>query len=185
MEDEKIIEMFFDRSETAIEELSKKYGRLCLYLANNILGQPQEAEECVNDAYLGVWNSIPPQRPQYLRSFVGRIVHHLACKRYEKEQAQKRQSNYGISLEELSELVPDTFSVEDTVQTELLKKSINAFLSEQEPLNRVLFVRRYWMADSCEQLSALTGLKEGAVRTRLSRTRQKLKAYLTKKGVLP
>ncbi len=184
MEDEKIIELFFERSETAIEALSEKYGKLCLYIAGNILGQPQEAEECVNDAYLGVWNAIPPQRPQHLKSFVARIVHNLACKRYEKEQAQKRQSNYGMSLEELSETIPDIISVEDEVQTALLKKCINEFLSQQDKLNRILFIRRYWMGDSYEQLSALTGLKEGTVRTRLSRMRQKLKNDLTKKGVL-
>ena len=89
MEDEKIIELFFERSETAIEALSKKYGKLCLHLAGNMLGQPQEAEECVNDAYLGVWNAIPPQRPQHLKSFVARIVHNLACKRYEKRTGTK------------------------------------------------------------------------------------------------
>lgn len=102
MEDEKIIELFFDRSETAIEALSEKYGKLCLYLANNILRQPQEAEECVNDTYLGVWNTIPPQHPQHLKSFVCRIVHHLACKRVEHEQAQKRQSNYRPPARQLS-----------------------------------------------------------------------------------
>ena len=159
MENEKIIELFFDRSETAIEVLSEKYGKLCLYLANNILRQPQEAEECANDAYLGVWNTIPPQRPQHLKSFVCRIVHHLACKRVEHEQAQKRQSNYGTSLEELNDTVPDTVSLEDTVQAEFLKTSINDFLAQQDPLNRILFVRHYWMADSYEQLDALTGLK--------------------------
>ncbi len=113
MDDRKIIELFFERSEQAIVELSKKYGAVCFKIAFNILNNAQDAEECVNDAYLGAWNTIPPQSPNPLLSYVCRIVRNLAIKKYHKHAAIKRNSIYDMALDELENCFPSSASVED------------------------------------------------------------------------
>ena len=183
-EDEKIIEMFFDRSVEAVDVLARKYGGLCFHIALNILGDQQDAEECVNDSYLGVWDSIPPQRPKKLGAFVAGVARCLALKRFERNRAEKRKSNYGLCLDELAEILSDSGLVEERLDAELLEENINLFLSKCDSLNRMLFVRRYWYADSYEQLSEKCNMKESAIRTRLSRTRKKLKEFLAERGII-
>ena len=112
LDDRKIIELFFERSEQAIIELSKKYGSVCERVAFHILNNRQDTEECVNDAYLGVWNTIPPQEPDRLLSYVCRIVRNLAVKKYHKNTAAKRNSIYDVALDELENCFPSSVSVE-------------------------------------------------------------------------
>ena len=183
MDDSKIIELFFERSERAIVELSEKYGRLCKSVSMNVLGDERDAEECVNDAYLKVWNAIPPNCPDSLKAFVCRLVRRVSVDRYKHDHAQKRKGNYAVSIEELENLLCAESSSVDEIMTEELSKLIDAFLDTLSKTNRMLFVRRYWYLDSYEILAELSGLREGAVRTRLNRIREKLKAYLKGNGV--
>lgn len=179
----KIIELFFERSEQAIVELSNKYGSVCKKVADNILNNKQDVEECVNDAYLGTWNTIPPQNPNPLISYVCRIVRNIAIKKYHFNTAEKRNSIYDVALDELENCIPAMSSVEDEIDAIEMSKHINMFLKTIDKENRILFVRRYWYSDSIEDLAKLFSTSKHNVSVRLSRTRGKLKKYLREKGV--
>ena len=182
MDDGKIIELFFERSEQAIEELSGKYGPLCLRLAENILGNGSDAEECVNDAYLGVWNSVPPARPDSLPGYVSRIVRNLAVKRYRSNSAAKRNRSYDSSLDELGDCFPSGDSVEDEIGASELSRALDRFLGGLDRRSRIIFVRRYWHSDSVGDIAAMFRTGKHNVSVILSRTRKKLKKYLKEKG---
>jgi RNA polymerase sigma factor (sigma-70 family) len=183
MDDSKIIDLFFERSEKAIVELSNKYGSVCLKVSMNILNNYHEAEECVNDSYLGVWNAIPPQKPNPLISFVCRIVRNISINRYKKNNSQKRKSNYDLCLDELENYVSAGNDVEDRYDESELASYIDEYLGSLSKANRMLFVRRFWYMDSYEELASMSGLKEGTIRTRLSRIKSDLKVFLEKRGV--
>lgn len=155
MEDAQIIELFFARSEDAISELDKKYGKLCHKLADNILASAQDAEECVNDAYLSTWNAIPPQRPESLPAFVGTLVRRCSITRYRANTAMKRNSHYDMCMEELETfLASPQQAMEDHYAARELAAAIERFLDTQSKENRVLFMRRYWYADSFVEIGA-------------------------------
>ena len=155
MEDAQIIELFFARSEDAISELDKKYGKLCHKLADNILASAQDAEECVNDAYLSTWNAIPPQRPESLPAFVGTLVRRCSITRYRANTAMKRNSHYDMCMEELETfLASPQQAMEDHYAARELAAAIERFLDTQSKENRVLFMRRYWYADSFAEIGA-------------------------------
>ena len=183
MLDEDIIELFFERSELAISELKAKYGRTCLQTSYNFLGDYCDAEECVNDSYLGVWNAIPPTRPNPLLTYVLKVVRNLSLNRYHKNHAQKRDSAYDLAVEELEEFLAAPDGVEATLETKELTDAIESFLDLQKPLNRVIFVRRYWFYDSYMQIAKRTGLSEKNVSVKLTRMREKLKDYLKERGI--
>ncbi len=183
MEDEAIIKLFFSRSERAVAELSEKYQKLCMKVAVNILGNMQDAEECVNDAYLGVWNTVPPQKPENLTAFLCKIVRNLSLKRCTYNTAEKRKGNYGVCIEELDECLAASDTVESSFDSEELSKLLDRFIESLDKTNRFLFVKRYWFADSYEALSRSTGMKEQAIRTRLSRIRAGLKKFLAEQEV--
>ena len=155
MEDAQIIELFFARSEDAISELDKKYGKLCHKLADNILASAQDAEECVNDAYLSTWNAIPPQRPESLPAFVGTLVRRCSITRYRANTAMKRNSHYDMCMEELETfLASPQQAAEEHYAARELAAAIERFLDTQSKENRVLFMRRYWYADSFAEIGA-------------------------------
>jgi len=183
MEDSKIIDLFFERSELAITELSKKYGSLCAKIANNILNSRLDTEECVNDAFLAVWNSVPPQNPSPLSSYVCRIVRNLAIKRYHSNTAQKRNSAYDVALDEIDEYVSSSTSLDTELDARKTAAVIDAFLETLDKDNRVLFVRRYWFSDSIDNLAKLFDTSKHNISVRLSRIRKKLKKYLIREGV--
>lgn len=183
MEDKIIIELFFARSEQAILELSKKYGTAYAKLAENILGNKEDAAECVNDAYLGAWNTIPPQNPNHLCSYVCRIVRNLAIKKYHANSARKRNSVYDVSLDELENCFPAALTVEGSNSAMETARMIDDFLATLSRENRIMFVRRYWYADSIEELAKLFHTNKHNISVRLARTREKLKKYLIKQGV--
>ena len=183
MEDNLIIELFFRRSEQALTEVDQKYGHATRKLAYNILHDPQDAEECVNDAYLGAWNTIPPQKPKPLLTYLLRIVRNVAIKKYHSKTAAKRNSTYDIALTELENCFPSGGSVEEAFDAAETARSINAFLQTLDSENRILFVRRYWQADSIEDLAKLFQISAHTVSVRLSRTREKLKKHLRKEGI--
>jgi len=180
--DEEIIELFFERSEKAIEELEAKYGKICLQTSYNILGNYSDAEECVNDSYLGAWNAIPPARPAPLLTYVLKIVRNLSLNCYHKNQARKRNSTYDLAVEELSEFLAAPESVESTMEAKELVKTVEEFLDALKTRDRVIFIRRYWFYDSYEQIAARVGLSSKNVSVKLTRLRRQLKIYLEERG---
>lgn len=184
MQDEKIIDLFFERSEEAILALEQKYGKLCRQISANILGDSGAVEECLNDSWLGVWNTIPPERPRHLGSFVCRIVRNLSLKRYRRDSAQKRNSQFDTAFEELQECLHGGSSAERQLEQKELVKSIEGFLDSLNQENRVIFLRRYWFSDSYEAIARRTGRSEKAISVRLVRLREKLRRYLTERGIL-
>ncbi|MBR6923061.1 MAG: sigma-70 family RNA polymerase sigma factor [Oscillospiraceae bacterium] len=183
MEDEKIIELYWLRSESAITETDKKYREHCMYIARNILNDISDSEECLNDTYLAAWNSMPPERPSHLSAFLAKITKNIALKRFRYYTADKRKKSAQVPIDEISESVVGTFDVEDTSDLKELAGLISDFLRKHSKEKRVVFLRRYFFFDSFEQISAITGLSEDNIRKILSRMRKQLKEYLTKRGV--
>ena len=183
MTDTEIINLFFERSEQAIEELDIKHGSAVASVARNILGNAQDTEECINDTYLGAWNAIPPHRPSPLRTFVCKIARNLAAKKYHANTAEKRNSQYDLALEELAECIPDRSTVEDTVAAKELTETINRFLDTLSYEDKFVFMRRYWYADSLSEIAAMAGMSYQSAAVRLHRVKGKLKKELLKEGV--
>lgn len=177
MDDKQIIRLFFERSERAITELSRKYGALCFQIADNILNDRRDAEECVNDAWLGAWNSIPPQRPDPLRTYVCRIARNHALKRLRANTALKRGSRFEVSLEELEACAAGDPPDEQLSASELTAQ-INAFLAALDRNDRVMFVRRYWFAEPLAEIAEAFGISENNAAVRLRRIRKKLRKNL-------
>jgi RNA polymerase sigma factor, sigma-70 family len=183
MDDSKIINLFFERSEQAIIELSNKYGGVCKKVSLNILNNLLDTEECVNEAYLGAWNSIPPQKPSPLLTYVCRIVRNISIKRYRANTAIKRNSHYDIALDELYDCIPSPCSVDTECETKELVKIIDDFLDALDTDSRVMFMHRYWFSDSLADIARLFGITEHNAAVRLSRIRQRMRKYLFMKGV--
>ena len=183
IEDEKIVELFFKRSELAIRELNNKYGKACHRLSYNIVNNRQDAEECVNDAYLGAWNAIPPEKPDSLLTYLCKIVRNISLKMYYRKKAAKRSSTYTIAMEEIEACIAAPSTVETEFEARELARVIESFLDTLTAENRVIFMRRYWFSDSCKDIAGLVGLTEKNITVRLTRIRQKMKKYLIEKGV--
>lgn len=183
MDDRKIIGLFQERSEQAIRELAKKYGAVCTRIAKNILNNELDAEECVNDAWLGAWNSIPPQEPNPLQTYISRIVRNLAIKKYHANTAVKRNSYYDVALDELESCLSSKETVELAYSAKELAGLIDDFLDGLDREDRIMFVRRYWYSDSVSDIAGMTGLSRNNVSVRLYRTRDKLRNYLKEEGV--
>ena len=181
-DDEKIIDMFFERSEQGIRELDMKYGKICHNLSYNIVNNRQDAEECVNDAYLGAWNAIPPVRPNPLLAYIVKIVRNISLKIYWRKEAAKRSGHYKIALEEIEGCIADRKTVEDEIEARELARIIAGFLETLPLENRVIFMRRYWFADSYKDIAGFTGLSEKNISVRLTRIREKMKQYLIETG---
>ncbi len=183
MEDPDIIDLYWERSENAIAETDAKYKGLCMHVANNILHNDSDAEECLNDTYLAVWNAIPSKRPRYLPAFICRVMRNIALKRCEHENARKRRPEVLLSLDELDECIPSTEDVEAACDAEELGRIISSFLRQQPKRNRMIFLRRYWYFDSQSKLAESFGMSENAVKQLLFRMRGQLKEYLEKEGL--
>ena len=184
MTDEEIIRLFFERSEQAISELAAKHGKAVGRVAFNILNNEEDVKECVNDTWLAAWNSIPPNRPDPLRTYICKIARNLAAKRYHANLAQKRSSPYDLALEELEECIPDSSTVEDAVAAKELSEIIGRFLDTLSYEDRFVFMRRYWYADPLPEIAGMAGMSYSAAAVRLHRVRKKLKKLLLKEGVL-
>ena len=184
MTDTEIISLFFARSEQAIDELAKKHGNAVARVARNILGNEQDTEECVNDTYLGTWNTIPPHRPSPLRTFVCRIARNLATKKYHSNTAVIRNSQYDLALDDLEEILAGSNSVEEAYEAKELGAAINGFLATLNPSDRFLFMRRYWYSDPVKDIAKMAHSTTNSVTVRLFRIREKLRHYLVKEGLL-
>lgn len=183
MDDSKIIDLFFERSEQAIVALSQKYGAVCNAVAKNILSNTFDAEECVNDAYLATWNTIPPQKPSPLLTYVCRIVRNLSIKKYHANTAAKRNSFYDVALDELEDCLSSVITVESEVEAKELSHHIDEFLDTLDKESRIMFVQRYWYSESVSAIADRFRLSQNNVSVRLARTREKLKQYLKKEGL--
>ena len=182
LEDSKIIDLFFERSEQAVHELNCKYGAAIKKTTSNILHDRLDVEECVNDTFLQVWNSIPPRTPNPLSGYVCRIARNLAINRYHANNAVKRGGRYDLILDEMQECIPSGVDVETEYEAKELGAAINRFLYTLDHNDRFLFVRRYWYADSVKDLAAMTNENVNRISVRLFRLRKKLRTALTKEG---
>lgn len=181
--DEEIVALYWSRNEEAIRQTADTLGHYCYTVAYNILGNTEDAEECVNDTYLALWNAIPPARPASLKHFVTRILRNLALNRYKEQNRDKRGGGQvPLALEELSEVVSDTEDIPADYARQELLKSISVFLRGCSARDRGIFLDRYVRLESTEDLSARYRIKEAQVLLILSRTRKKLKAHLEKEG---
>lgn len=181
MEDREIIALYWQRLEQAITETAAKYGTYCRTIAMGILRSSEDAEECLSDTWLGAWNSIPPQQPTCLRVFLGRITRNAALDRYAYRTAQKRNDNLEEALEELGECVSGG-TLEADFDLQLLGDAISAYLHSVKPLQRQVFLRRYWYGDTLEEIGRRFALSPGAAKSMLHRTRSGLREYLIQEG---
>lgn len=181
MEDKRIIQLLWDRTEQAVDALAAKFGKRLLQTALNILSHRQDAEEAVNDTYLALWNAIPPAKPEPLAPFVYRVGRNTALKHLRQRSAQKRDSSYDVCLDELAGILPGP-SMEETLDARALGSSIDRFLETLDKDSRILFVRRYWFGDSVKDIGRAIGVSENVLSVRLHRLRGKLKDYLYKEG---
>ena len=183
MEDQKIIDLYFARDEQAVVLTRQKYEKYCLSVAGAILNDPADAEEAVNDTWLRAWNSIPPQRPRVLKLFLAKITRNLALNTYRDQTAQKRGGGeVALALEELGECVPARSDVQDTLNARELARVIQKFLQTQPQRERTLFLQRYFSMAPIGTIADRHGITEANARKILTRTRNKLKDYLTKEG---
>lgn len=184
MKDNEIIELYFKRDENAIVETQIKYGKYCKSIANNILSDISDAEECENDTYNAMWNSIPPQKPENLSAYIGKITRNISLKALRSKNAEKRKGNEAmLSLEELEECISLSTSIIDELDTEEVSKLISDFLRSLPKTERQIFVCRYWYCDPISSICDRFGFRESRVKMILMRTRKKLAAHLTEKGV--
>ena len=181
MEDKKIVKLLFARAENAISELSRRFGKQLYRIAYNILGNQMDAEECTNDTYFALWNAIPPVSPDPLAPYVYRTGRNTALKRLRRETAQKRDSRYDVSLEELNGCLPGD-DVEQIIDARELGRAIDRFLKSKSRESRYIFIRRYWFGDSIGEIAKELKMKETTVSVRLTRMRNSLKEYLGKEG---
>lgn len=183
MDDLAIIELYHRREERAIAESERKYGVLCRSIALRLLGIREDAEECVNDTYLAAWNRMPPERPQALGIFLGRITRNLSVSRWRRNHAKKRYNGMELLLSELEDCVPAPGTVEENLEQRQLARSISAWLDGLEDGDRWIFIRRYWYGDQVKELAAERGEGANALSQRLLRLRKGLRAFLESKGV--
>lgn len=181
MEDARIIELYNARDEAAIRETDVKYGAYCHGIAQNLLGVREDAEECVSDTWHAAWETIPPERPRSLKTYLGRIVRNLSISRWRREHAQKR-GGLDVLLSELDECVPAPQDVEREVELRALTRSIERWLDTLGEGDRSLFIRRYWYGEGVSALAAECGVTPRQLTQRLRRLRQKLRARLEMEG---
>ena len=183
IDDKKIIELFFKRDQQGIRELDNKYGAVCRNLSYNIVNNRQDAEECVNDVYLGAWNAIPPAQPNPLLTYLCKMVRNISLKIYYRKEAAKRSGHYTVAMEEIEACIADLNTAETEMEARELARIIADFLDTLTAENRVIFMRRYWFSDSYRDIAEFVGLTEKIISVRLTRIRQKMKAYLAEREV--
>ena len=181
--DENIVSLFWDRNEEAIKQTEQLYGGYLQKIAHNILSDREDSRECVNDACLAAWRSIPPHRPKVLRSYLAKLTRQIAIDRLRNRKSLKRQaSEYSLSLSELSDTFSAGDSVEEALDAELLRQVIGDFLHTLPKEAQLAFLGRYYYFDSLKEVASYCGMKESKLKSLLYRTRQALKQHLIKEG---
>ncbi|MBQ5327754.1 MAG: sigma-70 family RNA polymerase sigma factor [Oscillospiraceae bacterium] len=185
MEDEKIIELYFERNESAISETAEKYGNYLYKIAFNILSDNEDSEESVNDTYMSVWNTIPPEKPNVFSAFLSKITRYISLNRYRAKKTEKRGSGeIDAAFEEIEECVPDKSDIYDEIETKELAKMISDYLKNLPETERKIFVCRYYYLDSLSDISKQFGFSQSKIASMLHRTRKKILSHLEKEGVL-
>ena len=185
MEDSRIIDLYWDRSETAIVETDRKYGKYCFSIAYNILTNNEDAEESVSDAYMAAWRAIPPKRPSILAAFLGKITRHLSIDRWRARSRYKRGGGeILLALEELEDCASQDPGPEALLERKQLARAINRFLDSLPETERRIFLCRYWYLDKIADIAGCFGFTESKVTSMLHRTRKKLREALKKEGLL-
>lgn len=183
MNDEEIVRLYFAREEAALAETRRKYGAYCMKIAMNILHSAPDSEECVNDTWFAAWRSIPPQQPDRLAAYLGKLTRNFAINRYQKQHAGKRaEGEFAVSLDELGECVSGGDTAESSQLARELGASISDFLRMEKPLERRVFVCRYFYCDSIAEIAARFDLSESRVKSLLFRMRARLKRHLEQGG---
>jgi len=183
MDDSKIVQLYWDRNEQALTATSDKYGNYCISIAKNILGNKEDAEECVNDTYMRAWNSLPPHRPNILSTYLGKITRNLSFNLYKRNTADKRGGGeVPVVLDEIVDLVSDTDDVEKEIDRRELVKAIDDFLGKLPADKRSIFICRYWYFDSISNIASRFGMTNNYVSVLLNRLRLKLHNYLLERG---
>lgn len=185
MQDEKIVELYWERKETAVKETQKKYDRYLTKIAYNILADFEDSREGVNDTYLAAWNSIPPHKPNILSTYLGKLTRRISIDIFRRRNRHKRKSSeYILSLAELEECVSGGNTPEEVVEVQLLADAINTFLSTLSEETRNLFIGRYYFMDSLREVAEHCDMTESRAKNILFRTRCSLKVYLEKEGFI-
>lgn len=183
MEDARIVSLYWQRDEAAIQETERKYDRYLTKIAYNILSDLEDSRESVNDTYLAAWNSMPPHRPGMLSTYLAKITRRISIDRFRYRTRDKRKaSEYEISLSELGDCVSGGNTTEEALNVKLLAEAIGAFLRLQSEETRNVFIGRYYFLDSVKDVAAYCGITESKCKTLLHRTRLALKEYLVKEG---
>lgn len=184
MEDNQIVALYWQRSERAISETAGKYGKYCYTIAYNILYNNEDADESVNDTYMGAWNSMPPNKPDILSAFLGKITRNIALNKWRRKNAQKRgEGQVAVALDELTECIPAGEQVEEKIEAMELARTIDVFLAGLKETERRVFVCRYWYLDPITEICKQFGYSESKVKSMLFRIRNKLQAHLEKEGI--
>ena len=185
MDDRQIVDLYFQRDEQAIRETAKKYGTYCFSIARNILQNTADAEETVNDTYIGAWKSIPPHRPALLSTYLGKITRRLALKRWTANRTRKRGGGEtALALDELAGCIPSRFDMESRMEMAELTKILNGFVRNLPQSEQQVFLRRYWYLEPIADIALAYGFTQSKVKSMLLRTRKKLYAHLQKEGYL-
>ena len=182
MEDNKIIDLLFQRSEEGLKAIEKKYEKLLYTISINILNNKEDVSEVLNDTYLGIWKSIPPERPNPLISYICKIARNLSLKKYRYKKAEKRNNSFDLSMDELEDIISDE-DLESNISDIELGKAINDFLGTLDEENRVIFLRRYWFYDDIKIIAKNHKTSENNIYVKLSRIRKNLRTYLEKEGI--
>ena len=183
MEDIQIIDLYWQRDESAIRETDAKYGAFCHRMAMNILHSFQDSEECVSDTYTRCWDTMPPQRPGSLRAYLGTIIRNLSISRYRSHHAQKRFGGAEVLLSELQDCIPAPENIQRTVEAEELGGLISAWLDTLPHEDRAVFIRRYWNGEAVKELAGELGIRPNALTKRLLRLREGLRQSLEREGI--
>lgn len=181
MEDNQIVELYWNRNENAISATEEKYGKYCRKIANNILKNDEDTQESINDTYLKLWNSIPPQRPNIFKAFIAKIVRNIALNKYETRNAKKRNKTMDLVFEEIEECIPSG-NIEEEIEYKEIVNEINVFLSKLSSESRIYFLERYWYFQTIKDISIKYEQKESKIKMSLLRTRNSLKEHLEKGG---
>ena len=185
MEDGKIIDLYFERNESAISETAEKYGNYLYKIAFNILSDNEDSEESVNDTYMSAWNTIPPEKPNVFSAFLSKITRYISLNRYRAGKAEKRGGGeIDTAFEEIEECVPDKSNIYDEIETKELAEIISDYLKKLPETERKIFVCRYYYLDSLSDISKQFGFSKSKVASMLHRTRKKILSHLEKEGVL-